>query len=138
MPLRDRHLLAHGNDEAVREKLVGDAHMGALVVELAQRDQAQAIFGVLDIDDRAVVFAQDLCHRHVGAGGSAAELLAVGRRRILVLEEAMQERGVRRIDADFQRLQPVAVHVALERKDVAVGGNEASISGKAGGAPSPR
>ena len=28
----------------------------------------------------------------------------------------MQERGMRRIDADLERLQPVAVDVALERK----------------------
>src|ERR1700744_4117392 len=33
----------------------------------------------------------------------------------------MQERGVRRIDADFQRLQPVADDMALEREGVAVG-----------------
>src|ERR1700755_3099479 len=33
----------------------------------------------------------------------------------------MQEGGVCRIDADFQRLQPVAVDVALERENVAVG-----------------
>src|SRR5260221_3661399 len=32
----------------------------------------------------------------------------------------MQERGVRRIDADFQRLQPVAVDVALECKSMAI------------------
>src|SRR5512142_1551301 len=31
----------------------------------------------------------------------------------------MQERGVRRIDADFERLQPVAVDVALECEGVA-------------------
>ena len=37
----------------------------------------------------------------------------------------MQEGSVRRIDADFQRLQPVAVHVALERKRVAVRRDEA-------------
>ena len=93
----------------MREELVGDAHMGALLVDLAQRDQAQAVFGVLDIDDRAVVFAQDLGHRQVGAGGGAAELLAIGGRGVLVLEEAMQIGGVRGIDADLQRLQPVAV-----------------------------
>ena len=49
----------------MREQLIGDAHMGALVVDLAQRNQPQTIFGVLDIDNGAVVFAQDFCHRHV-------------------------------------------------------------------------
>src|SRR5207253_9943576 len=56
--------------------------------------------------------------RRVGAGGRAAELLAVSRRRVLVLEEAMQIGGVRGIDADFERLEPVAGHVPLERKSV--------------------
>ena len=37
----------------------------------------------------------------------------------------MQERGVRRIDADLERLQPVAIDHALEREGVAVGGDEA-------------
>ena len=32
---------------------------------------------------------------------------------------------MRRIDADFQRLQPVAVDLALEREGVAVGRDEA-------------
>ena len=65
VPLRDRHLRAHGYDKTVREQLVGDADMGSLVVELAQRNQPQAVFGVLDIDNRVVVFAQDFRHRHV-------------------------------------------------------------------------
>src|SRR5882724_2311921 len=33
----------------------------------------------------------------------------------------MQERGMGGVDADFERLQPVAVDVALEREGVAVG-----------------
>src|SRR6266566_7591021 len=94
--------------------------MGSLLVELAERDQPQAVFGVLDIDDGAVVFAQNLRHRHVAAGGRAAKLLAIGGRRILVLEEAMQERGMRWVDADLERLQPVAAHVALECEGVAI------------------
>src|SRR2546429_9484544 len=36
----------------------------------------------------------------------------------------MQEGSVRGIDADFERLQPVAIDVALERKNVAVGRDE--------------
>jgi hypothetical protein len=61
----------------MREQLVGDAHMRPLVVDLAQRDQPQAVFGMLDIDDRPVIFAQDPGHRQVSAGGCAAELAAV-------------------------------------------------------------
>ena len=34
------------------------------------------------------------------------------------MEETMQERGVRRIDADLERLQPVAVDHALEGEGV--------------------
>ena len=94
------------------------------VVDLAQRDQPQAVFGLLDIDDGAIVFAQDFRHRHFAAGRGAAELPAISARGILVLEEAMQERGMRRVDADLERLQPVAVDVALERKGVALGRDE--------------
>ena len=125
VPLRDGHLGAHRDHKSMREKLVGDADVGALLVDLAQRDQAQPVFGVFDIDDGLVVFAQDLGHRHVGAGGGAAELLAIGSRGILVLEEAVQERGMRRIDADLERLQPVAADVALERKRIGIGCDEA-------------
>jgi hypothetical protein len=52
--------------------------MRPLLVDFAQRDQTKAVFGVLDIDDRVVVLAQDFRHRHVRARGRAAELLAVG------------------------------------------------------------
>ena len=116
----------------MREQLVGDAHVGALLVDLAHRDQSQAIFGLFDIDDGTVEIAQNLRHRHVAPGGGAAELLAVGLGGILVLEEAMQIRGVRGIDADFERLQPVAVDVALEGKGVAVGRDKAIDLGKGG------
>jgi len=39
---------------------------------------------------------------------------------------------VRRIDADFERLQPIAGPVALEREDVAVGSDKAVELGKGG------
>src|SRR4051794_17379918 len=79
---------------------------------------------MLDIDDRAVVFAQNLRHRHLRPRRRAAELPAVSARGVFVLEEAMQEGRMRGIDADFERLQPVAIDVALEGKGVAVGGHE--------------
>src|SRR5258707_3970525 len=37
----------------------------------------------------------------------------------------MQERGMGRIDADFECLQPVAIDVALERERMAIGRDEA-------------
>src|SRR5665213_2892385 len=42
----------------------------------------------------------------------------------------MQERGVRRIDADLERLQPVAVDVALEGEGVAIRRDETVELGK--------
>ena len=41
------------------------------------------------------------------------------------MEEAVQERGVHRVDADLERLQPVAIDHALEREGVGVGRDEA-------------
>src|SRR3982074_2722492 len=80
---------------------------------------------MLDIDNGPVIFAQDFCHWHIAAGGRAAELPAVSACGIFVFEEAMQERGVRRIDPDLERLQPVAADQALEREGMAIGRNEA-------------
>ena len=62
---------------------------------------------------------------HVASGGGATELLAVGGGGVLVLEEAVQIGGVRGIDADFECLQPVAGHVALEGKGVRAWRDEA-------------
>src|SRR5437764_5475585 len=94
--------------------------MSPIFVELAKRNKPQTIFCVVDSDDGAIVFAQDFRHRQVRPSRGAAKLLAVGACGILVLEEAMQEGSVRGIDADFERLQPVATDVALEREGVAV------------------
>ncbi len=104
----------------MREQLIGDANVGALIVDLAKRDQPQSVFGVLDIDNGPVVFAQDFCHWHVAAGRGAAKLLAIGGRGILVLEKAMQERGMRWVDANLERLQPVAADQTLEREGMAI------------------
>ena len=92
---------------------------------LPQRDDAHAVVGGLDLDLRARMLAHDARHRHVGIDRVVAEQLAVTLRHVLVLEEAVQERGVRRIDADFERLQPVAVDHALEREGVGRGSYEA-------------
>ncbi len=68
-----------------------------------------------------------------GIGGGGAELLAVGvARRILVLVEAVQVGGVGGIDADLQRLQPVAVDHALEGEGVRARRQEAVEVGEGG------
>ena len=61
-------------------------------------------------------------HGDVGAGcGAVPELPAIAVLRVLVLEEAVQEGGVGGVDADFQRLQPVALPEAFEGEDMAAG-----------------
>jgi len=80
-----------------------------------------------------VVLAQHLGDRHVGVGRGAAELLAVALGGVLVLEEAVQVRGMCRVDAHLERLQPVAFEQALEREGVAVGRDEAVELGEGRG-----
>ena len=106
--------------------------MGVLVVQSAQGEQPQAVVGSLDVDLRARELTQQTRHRNVGIGRRRAELLAVGSAGVLVLVEAMQVGGVRRIDADFQRLQPVALDQALEGEGVGAGGEEAVEVGEGG------
>ena len=93
----------------MREHLVGDADMAPPVGQVAQRYEPQPVTRCLDVDFRPVVFPE---HRGLGhVAGAVAELLAIA--RIVILEEAVQEGGVGRVDADFQRLQPVAFPPAL-------------------------
>src|SRR5439155_3434203 len=72
-----------------------------------------------------VVLSQYFADWHLRIGGRAAELPTVARRGVLVLEEAVQPGGMRRVDADLERLQPVAVPVPLERERVLVRRDEA-------------
>ena len=132
MPLGDRHLGAHRDHESIGEDEVGHAHMRVLLVELAQREQAQAVVGRLDVELGPRELAQQPRHRDVGIGGGGAELLAVGAAGVLVLVEAVQVRGVRRIDADLERLQPVAVDQALEGEGVRARRQEAVEVGEGG------
>ena len=104
VPLGDRHFTRHWNADRFGEDLIGDTHMGMAVVKPAQRGDLQAKIGFLDFDVRSWIFAQKLRHRDVGVGCLVAELPAVSFRRIFVLKKPMQERGVRRIYADFQGL----------------------------------
>ena len=99
--------------------------MRILRADLAQRQDAKAELGLFHFDARPGKLAHDFGHRHFGVGRGVAEQLAIAVFRILVVEEAMQERSVRRIDADFQRLQPVAIDHALERERVRAGRDKA-------------
>ena len=94
--------------------------MGQVVFHVPQGGDLEAEIRFLDLDIRAGILPQDLGHRHVGMGRLVAELLAVAVGRIFVLQEAVKEGGVRRIDPDFQGLQPVALPEPLEREDMAV------------------
>ena len=134
MPLRDRHLGAHRDHEGVGEDEVRDAHVGVLLVDLAQGEDAQSEVRALDVDPRSCVLAQHAGHRDIGVCRVGAELPAVGvAGGILVLVEAVQVRGVRRIDADLQRLQPVALDQALEREGMGRGREEQVELGKGRG-----
>ena len=104
--------------------------MGLAVIEMAQGDDAHAIFGFLDGDFRARIVAQQLGHRNVGIGGLVAELLAIAVGGVFVFEESVQERGVGRVDADLHRLQPIAFPQTLEGEDMGVGGAETVEVGK--------
>ena len=102
----------------MREHEVGDPYMGVGVADPAQGDHAHAVIGRLDLDLRTRKLAHDPGHRHIGIDRLVAKQLAIALGRLFVMEEAVQERGVRRIDADLERLQPVAVDHALEREGV--------------------
>ena len=95
------------------------------VIGLQRRQPQQPLGDALEADLGLAELAHHPRHRPAlaldlaGAGG--AKLAAVGLVACerLVLEVAVQERRVRRIDADLERLQPVAVPQALEGEAVA-------------------
>jgi len=65
--------------------------MGALLIDLAQRDDAQAVFSVLDIDDRAVKVAQAFADLPVAQQKQLLEITPV-------LTEIMRRRAAERPD----------------------------------------
>ena len=87
-------------------------------LHVPERGQLEAEIGLLDPDLGTRVLAQQPGHRHVGVCRAVTELLAVAVVRVFVLEEAMQEGGMGGVDADLERLQPVALPQALERENV--------------------
>ena len=102
----------------MREHQICHPHVHVGVAELSQREDAHAEIGRLDLDLRAWMLAHQLRHRDFGTNRGVAKQLAVAKLGVLVVEEAMQERGMHRVDADFERLQPVAVDQSLKREGV--------------------
>ncbi len=72
VPLGDRHLRAHRDHEGVGEDEVGHAHMRVLLADLAQREQAQAVVGALDVDGRP----RELAHHAASSGCSESAEVA--------------------------------------------------------------
>jgi hypothetical protein len=131
MHLRDRDRLRERDHEGRRKRGMGDAHVGEAIGHRPQRRQAQQAVGDgVEADLGAMELAHDPRHRPAlaadVAGARGAELatvgLVVGHRS--VVQVAVQERRMRRIDADLERLQPVAVPQALEGEAVAGRGDE--------------
>ena len=58
VPLGDVHVRRYRDDESVGKHEVGDPDVRLLVVEIAHRENAQAVVGILDFETRAVVLAQ--------------------------------------------------------------------------------
>ena len=132
VPLGDRHLAAHRDADGAGEDLVRDPHVGETALHVPEGGQLEAEIGLLDPDLGARVLAQEPGHRDVGFGRAVAELPAVAVLRVFVLEEAMQEGGMGGVDADLERLQPVALPQTLEREDVGLGRPETVEAGKIG------
>ena len=133
MPLGDRHLAAHRDADGAGEDLVRDPHVGETALHVPEGGQPEAEFGLLGPNLGARVLAQEPGHRNVGCRPCGRG--TAGRSRppwIFVLEEAMQEGGMGGVDADLERLQPVALPQTLEREDVGLGRPETVEAGKTG------
>ena len=138
MHLRDRHGLGQRDHEGVRKRRVRDTHMRQLVVDEAQRRQSREARRHLFVTDLG---AADLAHHarhrpalavdltHAGGAKLAAELLLAAGVKHIVLQIAMQERGMRRVDADLEGLQPVASPQPLEGEAVR-GGRGKAVEGR--------
>jgi hypothetical protein len=120
--LGDRHRLGQRNHEGAGEDRVGHPGMRDLVVDGSQRGQLQTVGHGGERNVGLVELTHHLGHRQAlaveFAQAGAAELAAVAFFQRLVVEEAVQKRRMRRVDAHLKRLQPVAVPQALEGKAV--------------------
>src|SRR5262249_50291831 len=138
MPLRDGHFAAHRNGEGIWEDQIRHADMSVLCIDLTQRQYAKSKIGGLDVDARSWKLPHNFGHRHRGIDRRIAKQFAVTLIWILVLKKPMQERRVRRINADFERLKPVTVDPSLKAKVCEFGAMKQSKRGNSGGVPGPK
>src|ERR1700756_742105 len=94
------------------------------MVKRAQSYDPKTIVSVFSIDLRSRMFPHDFSHRQRRVRRRTAKLYSIVSRRIVVFEKTMQERSMGGIDANFERLEPVARDMSLERESVGVGRNE--------------
>ena len=113
----------------MRENRVGHANVADVVGHLAQRCEAHAKGHRINCDFGLVKLAHDFRHGPALAvhitHTRRSELLAVGVIERFIIEEAVQEGGVRGIYANLKRLQPIATPQAFKCKGVAVRCDEA-------------
>ena len=102
--------------------------MGELIPVAAQRPEPKPERGGLDLDVRRRGHPHQLRDGHAGVRDGVAELQPIG--ALLGAEEAMQERSMGRVQADFVSLQPVAPPHALEREHLRARRHEAIQPGK--------
>src|SRR6266446_9952127 len=95
--------------------------MSSRIVDRAQRYDPKTVVSVFSVDLRARMLPHDFCHRQCRVRRRTAKLYSIVSSLLVVLEKTMQERSVGGIDADFERLEPVARDMSLERKGVGVG-----------------
>src|SRR5580658_7808275 len=94
------------------------------MVERTQRYDPKTIVCVFSVDLRARIFSHDFRHRQRRVRRRTAKLYSIVSRRIVILEKTMQKRSMGGIDANFERLEPVARDMSLESEGVGVGRDE--------------
>src|SRR6516165_4138422 len=125
VPLRDRHFPAHRYDKSVWKHQIRHTDVGVLRIDLAQRHYAKSEIGRFDFDARPRKLAHDFRHRYRRIDRRVTKQLAVTLFGILIVKKTMQKRRVRGIDADLERLQPVAVNHPFESEGVRMRRDEA-------------
>ena len=134
MHLRDGHGLRQRDHKRLWENGVGDAHVSEFLSQGPKRRQAHAVGHFLVRNIGLVKLPHDAGHGPFFAVdlacAGASELFAVAVLQRRIVEKAVQKRSVRRVNAHFKGLQPIAVPQALEGKGVGAWGAHAVQRGQ--------